>query len=432
MPDFGFSQNGSVVGRLGSFDPRAPSQVFGRRASPNPFGGQPARRPTAPPSGQSPFSPLTQPAPGGGSQPAPWSIPGYYDAGGQEAGATELQHRTFTPESGMTELSRRTVHTDGPSGPFGGGSRRAGDYAAEAIAGDYRNAADARSELRGRIDDLIKQVSGIQGSAGDMERRGLQDADRALAIGAEGRDAIARAGDRGNAVYGELRARADKGERDARRDMQGGVDTARRAVEEQDFFRKDAVAGGVAGVQAQFQQERQRIQSDPSMGPEEKQAALSNLDSSMRRQTQQFAAQADQQASEAALQAKMALGNMQMQMGSSLGGLNAQNTGTLASAGMAGAEMSMRAQEAAQQFMAAQSQWAGGMAQSAMAAAIEARLKGDALQSQLLDMRPFGAPQLIDSIIRMMQVQDLGPSDRMNDGMAALAGQMRRRQAAGA
>jgi len=304
----------------------------------------------------------------------------------------------------------------------GPGGVAAGDYLSEAFARDYANQAGARQQTAQNMRGFMEGLRGVPAM-------GMMGVDMAQQAGREGAD-IARRGMEemmsqakgAQGVAAQTRGDVARSMQQAKGEMQKGIDTMQGAIKDQDFFRKDTVSGGVNAIQSQFQSAREQINSNPNLSPEDKQAELRNLDNTMRQQTSTYAAQSDSQAAEAMLSAKNALSGMQLSMGSTLGGLGLQGAGLSSSAGMQASGMGLQAAQAGYQLMNAQSQFAGSLAQSAIAQAMKANLDGNTLGAQLAMQIPMGAPNLADTILAMMNAQGMRPGTQTTAPFAGRVG----------
>ena len=325
------------------------------------------------------------------------------------------QFRQNPAQSG-SQVSQMFGNQRGPGGVA------AGDYLSEAFARDYANQAGARQQTAQNMRGFMEGLRGVPAM-------GMMGIDMARQAGREGAD-IARQGMEemmsqakgAQGVATQTRGDVARSMALAKGEMQKGIDTMQGAIQDHDFFRKDTVSGGVNAIQSQFQSAREQINSNPNLSPEDKQAELRNLDNTMRQQTSAYASQADSQAAEAMLSAKNALSGMQLSMGSTLGGLGMQGAGLSSSAGMQAAGMGLQAAQAGYQLMSAQSQFAGSLAQSAMAQAMKANLDGNALGAQLAMQIPMGAPNLADTILAMMNAQGMRPGTQTTGPFAGRVG----------
>lgn len=380
---FGFrSPTGSVV-------PRSPSQQFGQQVSPGP-GPQAGQQQNDFMSQLRSFMQQYQP------QQAPQ----------QQPPAQQQMSQFFGQQGGQ-----------------GGAGVPAGDFLAEAFLRDYANQAGAREQLR-------NTMGGFIGGLGQIPAMGMMGVDAARQSGQQGMDIAQRGAQdmmreagRSRQVAGQTRRDVQGAMGAARTGMQKGVDTMQEAVQQHDFFRKDTVASGLQGVQSQFQSAKDQIMSNPNLSDMDKQTEIENLNNTMRQQAASYASQADSQAADAAMQARNVLGNMQMQMGSTMGALGLQGAGLSSSAGMQSAAMTMEAAQQGAQLMAAQSQFAGSLAQSAMAQAMQANLQGNVAAAQLAMQMPLGAPNLADTILAMLNAQGMRPGHRTTEAFGGrLAG----------
>ena len=291
----------------------------------------------------------------------------------------------------------------------GGSGIAAGDFLSEGYARDYENMDNAMGSQRGDLANLSNSVQ--QGTSMAYGGVGMsnQNAQQGNQIAQDGLNELREQGKQSNAVYDRARQSINASNTNARADMQKGIDTKQNAIDQQDFFRKDTVAGGVSGIQSQFASAKQQIQSDPNMSPDDKQAAMDNLNNTMRQQTSAFASQADAQAADSLLQAKNALSQAQMSKGQAMGGMGLQGASITGGFGMNASQMQTQAAEAGAQLMAAQSQFQGSLNQSAMAAAIQAQLNGNMQQANIIMNAPYGATRLADTILSMHNAQGVRP-----------------------
>lgn len=313
----------------------------------------------------------------------------------------------------------------------GGSGIAAGDFLSEGYARDYENMDNAMGSQRGDLANLSNSVQ--QGTAMGYGGVGManQNARQGDQIAQNGLNELRDQGRQSNAVYNRARQSINASNTNARADMQKGIDTKQNAIDQHDFFRKDTVAGGVSGIQSQFASAKQQIQSDPNMSPDDKQAAMDNLNNTMRQQTASFASQADNEAANSLLAARADLGNSQMSMGSTLGGLAQQGASIAGGLGMQASQDNQRALMAGYQMMQQQSQFNGSLSNSALAAAMQAQTNNDRTRLAIIQENPYGAPQLADTILAMMNAQNMRPgsetSQRFGGRMQGLLGQQQRR-----
>lgn len=312
----------------------------------------------------------------------------------------------------------------------GGSGIAAGDFLSEGYARDYENMDRAMGSQRGDLANLSNSVQ--QGTSMAYGGVGManQNAQQGNQIAQDGLNELREQGKQSNAVYDRARQSINASNTNARADMQKGIDTQQSAIDNQDFFRKDTVAGGVSGIQSQFASAKQQIQSDPNMSPDDKQAAMDNLNNTMRQQTASFASQADSEAANSLLAARTNLGNSQMSMGSTLGGLAQQGASIAGGLGMQASQDNQRALMAGYQMMQQQSQFNGSLSNSALAAAMQAQTNNDRTRLAIIQENPYGAPQLADTILAMMNAQNMRPgsetSQRFGGRMQGLLGQGQR------
>ncbi len=280
------------------------------------------------------------------------------------------------------------------------GGVAAGDFLAEAFARDYANQAGARQQMGNTMGGFLEGLRGIPAM-------GMMGVDMARQAGQQGMNVAREGMDRMMKEAGAAKGVASQ----TRRDVQGATGTMARAIEDQEFFRKDTVAGGVNGIQSQFQGAKDQIMSNPNLSDEDKQVEMDKLNNTMRQQTSTYAAQADAQAADSLLQAKNALAGLKM-----------QGAGLTSSVGMQAAGMGMQAAQAGYQLMNAQSQFAASLAQSAMAQAINANLSGNTAGAQIAMQMPLGAPNMADTILAMMNAQGMQPGTQTTGPFAGRVG----------
>jgi hypothetical protein len=312
----------------------------------------------------------------------------------------------------------------------GGSGIAAGDFLSEGYARDYENMDNAMGSQRGDLANLSNSVQ--QGTAMGYGGIGMaeQNARQGNQVAREGLNELRDQGRQSNAVYNRARQSINASNTNARADMQKGIDTKQSAIDQHDFFRKDSVAGGMSAIDSQFASARQQIQSS-QMDPAEKQVELDNLNRVMNQQRSAFAANADSEAANTLLAARGDLANSQMSMGSTLGGLAQQGASIAGGLGMQASQDNQRALMAGYQMMQQQSQFNGSLSNSALAAAMQAQTNNDRTRLAIIQENPYGAPQLADTILAMMNAQNMRPgsetSQRFGGRMQGLLGQQQRR-----
>ena len=342
-----------------------------------------------------------------------------FRAGDQQYGNQALQQGAMQPRNPMSRPS--SVFSSGRA-PVGGVN--SGDFVSEAHMLDYENMARAREEQRQTLEGYMQGLRGVD----QLGQYGMQQAQQfgqqANQIGQQGLEALMNQGADANKVHQQTRGDVARSMGLAKTEMQKGIDTMMGAIKDQDFFRKDTVSGGVNAIQAQFQSAREQINANPNLSPEDKQTELRNLDNTMHQQTSAYAADADARAAESMLGAKNALSQFQSSMGATLGGLGMQGAGLSSSAGMQAAGMNQQALQAGYSLMASQNQFMASLGQSATAQAIQARLNGNMAGAQLAEMRPLGAPNMVDTILGAQLAQGMRPGDRATGQFAGRMGEM--------
>jgi hypothetical protein len=353
----------------------------------------------------------------GGNAPMSQNFGQGFRAGDQQYGNQSGQQGAMQPRNPMGRPSSTFGQGRAPEGGI-----TAADLVSEAHMRDYENLARAREEQRQTMEGYMQGLRGMDTLGAMGMAQAQMGAQQANQMGQQGLDALVNQGKEANKVHQQTRGDVARSMDLAKGEMQKGIDTMQGAINDHDFFRKDTVSGGVNAIQSQFQTAREQINSNPNLSPEDKQAELRNLDNTMRQQTSAYASQADSQAAESLLQAKNALSGMQLNMGSTLGGLGMQGAGLSSSAGMQAAGMNQQALQAGYQLAAAQSQYANSLIQGSIAQAMDARLKGNMAGAQLAEMRPLGAPNLVESIIGSVLAQGMKPGDRVTGEFAGRKG----------
>lgn len=312
------------------------------------------------------------------------------------------------PSASDSYARQQFLQSMNPSGQQQQGGVRSGDYLSEAFAQDYANTEQGRQQ---QYNALMGLMGGAR-QAGNMGMEGLQDARQngrqGMDVAARGAQSMADAAKTASNIHGQSRRDVSSSLGEARNNMNAGINTMENAIKEQDFFRKDTVAGGVSAIQSQFAAEKQRIQSS-QMDPAEKQVELDNINRMMQQQTNAYASDADSKAADSLLQAKNVLSQAQLSKGQAMGGMGLQGASITGGFGMNASQMQTQAAEAGAQLMAAQSQFQGSLNQSAMAAAIQAQLNGNMQQANIIMNAPYGATRLADTILSMHNAQGMRP-----------------------
>ena len=312
------------------------------------------------------------------------------------------------PSASDSYARQQFLQSMNPGGQQQQGGVRSGDYLSEAFAQDYANTEQGRQQQYGAMMGLL----GNAGQAGAMGMEGLQNAQQngqqGMDVAARGAQSMADAAGTASNIHGQSRRDVRNALGEARSNMNAGINTMENAIKEQDFFRKDTVAGGVSAIQSQFAAEKQRIQSS-QMDPAEKQVELDNINRMMQQQTSAYASDADSKAADSLMQAKNVLSQAQLSKGQAMGGMGLQGASITGGFGMNASQMQTQAAEAGAQLMAAQSQFQGSLNQSAMAAAIQAQLNGNMQQANIIMNAPYGATRLADTILSMHNAQGVRP-----------------------
>jgi hypothetical protein len=333
---------------------------------------------------------------------------------------TPMAYGTQGPGQGQHPFASQFF---GQGSQQGIGGVRAGDFLSEAFARDFANQDWFRNQQNNALQGFIGNLQQVpqMGMMGvDMAQR---DGQQGMNLASEGLDRMMQQADGANNVARQTRNRTRSALGSARMNMQEGIDEMEGAIKQHDFFRKDTVASGISGVQAQFQQAKDQIMSNPNLSDEDKQVEIDRLNSTMRQQASSYASQADQQASESLLQARNVLAGMKMNMGSTMGGLGLQAANIDSSTGMQAAGMNLQAAQAGYQLMNAQSQFAASLTQSAMAQAMQAALSGNMAGAQL--RMQIGSPlNMADTILAMMNAQGARPGTQMTSAFGGRAGSL--------
>jgi len=287
---------------------------------------------------------------------------------------------------------------------------------------DYFNHANARNQASNLVGGFLSNMQNVP-------QMGMAGVNMAIQNGQQGMD-IAREAMRGMQEQSSLAQRQASRTRNqvsatmgsARQDMEDGISTMRGAIAKRENEGIGDISGGLAGIQGQFNSERQRINSDPSMTDEERQVALDNLNNTMRQQSSMYAGQAQRQIYDSLAAMRTSLSGMQANMGSTLGALGMQGAGINASTGMQAAGMGMQAAQFGYELMSNQSRFAGGLAQQAMAQAMDAMIRGNALGAEMAMNMPLGMPNIADTILAMMQSQGMRAGHTVNQGMSGRLG----------
>jgi hypothetical protein len=310
-----------------------------------------------------------------------------------------------------------------PSSRFGNGRGvAAGDYASEALAHDYGNMLGATGQQQQWMNDLLSRVRGIPQTAQQGVDMAKQTGQQGIDFAKQGAEESMKQAGKFDQMYGATKQGVNSALGEARKGMQSGIDTQQKAIDQQDFFRKDTVASGVQAIGSQFEQQRQQIQADPNMTQDEKNAAIDNMKQGMHQQISSYAADADSKAADSLLQARMGLGASKMGMGQAMGGLGMQGAGIVQSAGTSRAGAYLAAAQENARNMQQANQFYGGITQGSMAALMRAQMDGNDAEMVMIKNYPFSGPRLADTILAMMNAQGLRPGSKVTPGFGNRVG----------
>lgn len=299
---------------------------------------------------------------------------------------------------------------------------RAADFLSEAFMRDYLNHANARNQAQGLMGGFLNNMQQVPQMGMSGVNMALQNGQQGMDIARQGMEAMM-----GQAKFAQKQAKRTRQDVSgamslASGNMQQGIDTMRDAISKRENEGILDISAGVSGIRSQYSQQRNSIMSDPNMSEEERDIALSNLNQMVNQQASAYSGQAQRQIDDSMASMRSALSGMQMNMGSTLGSLGMQGAGLNASTGMQAAGMGMQAAQAGYQLMSAQSQFAGGLAQQAMANAMDAMVRGNALGAEMAMNMPLGMPNIADTILAMMNVQGMRPGHMVSPGMSGRIG----------
>jgi len=331
----------------------------------------------------------------------------YQQPGQQQGGQQQGQQGFQFPRNNLPGLS------NGQGGP----GVAAGDFLSEAIANDYANRIRDQQRMAQGFDGLIQGVQQIP-------MMGLMGIGQTMQMNQQGADMAREGANRMMAGAKGAQGTAKQARRDVNAALgfaQQGIDTQAAAIEKHNFFGKEVVSGGMAAIGSQLKQMEDRINSDPNLPPEAREAELANVRQQFREQGHRYAAENDQRASENLLAAKSQLANLQMAKGS----LGMQGAGITSQVGMQANQMSQQAIQAGYQMMQSQNQFATSAIQSSIANAQMASLQGNMAGMELYSKYPFFVSGA-GVINAMLNAQGLGPGDqvsgRFGDRLGGLIG----------
>ena len=157
------------------------------------------------------------------------------------------------PSASDSYARQQFLQSMNPSGQQQQGGVRSGDYLSEAFAQDYANTEQGRQQ---QYNALMGLMGGAR-QAGNMGMEGLQDArqngQQGMDVAARGAQSMADAAGTASNIHGQSRRDVSSSLGEARSNMNAGINTMENAIKDQDFFRKDTVAGGVSGIPSKLQ-----------------------------------------------------------------------------------------------------------------------------------------------------------------------------------
>ena len=149
----------------------------------------------------------------------------------------------------------------------GGAPMTYGQLIAGGLATDRQRAEQARQQELGMLQGLFGQLQQQRQGIGQMVQQAQQGQQQGMDLLFQQAQNVNRAGEQGMGFVQQAQREAQRGLSEAQGQMQQGISTMRKAISDMDFFRKDTVASGVAGIQAQFRNALDQVNRRDDLTP---------------------------------------------------------------------------------------------------------------------------------------------------------------------
>lgn len=311
--------------------------------------------------------------------------------------------------------------TPGQQGQQAGGFPMTyGQLIAGGLAADRQSAEQARQQELGMLQGLFGQLQQQRQGYGQMVQQAQQGQQQGMELLFQQAQNVNRAGQQGMDFVQQAQREAQRGLAEAQGQMQQGVSTMRKAISDMDFFRKDTVASGVAGIQAQFRNALDQVNRRDDLTPEQKGMMQDEIRMNMQRESASLASQADQQAAQALAGMQQNLASLESSLGAQWGALTTQTAQGMGALGLQASAMQQQAQEQMGQWYSNMFQFNQSALQSAMATALDMEMRGNALGAQLVQSFPLGPVSMAEMLARQVMSLEADRSQRVDPRIMAL------------
>ena len=302
----------------------------------------------------------------------------------------------------------------------GGAPMTYGQLIAGGLAADRQRAEQARQQELGMPQGLFGQLQQQRQGIGQMVQQAQQGQQQGMDLLFQQAQNVNRAGEQGMGFVQQAQREAQRGLSEAQGQMQQGISTMRKAISDMDFFRKDTVASGVAGIQAQFRNALDQVNRRDDLTPEQKGMMQDEIRMNMQRESASLASQADQQAAQSLAGMQQNLASLESSLGAQWGALTTQTAQGMGALGLQASAMQQQAQEQMGQWYSNMFQFNQSALQSAMATALDMEMRGNALGAQLVQSFPLGPVSMAEMLARQVMSLEADRSQRVDPRIMAL------------
>lgn len=299
-----------------------------------------------------------------------------------------------------------------------------GQVLAGGLAQDYRNAEAARQRELGMYQGLFGNLMGSMQGAGQMVQDARQAGQQNMAGMERQAQQIRGAAGMGQQYYDEAKRQMMGGLDEARRRMDQGIGTLQTARGTYDASNRSDTAGTVMGIQQQYKNQLDQITNRSDLTQEQKDMMTGELKQSMHQQSSALAAQADAKARDTLLALDQNIGQMQSMAGTQLGQFG---IGVGQALGQLGSQVAAQRQQAEEQigsFYNNMAQFNSSLLQGAQANALQYTLNGNQLAASLIQQMPLGPMSIFETLSRMVQSGDFNRNKPVSPEMAGLFGRI--------
>jgi hypothetical protein len=302
-----------------------------------------------------------------------------------------------------------------------------GQAIAGAVGQDYQNAEAARQRELEMLTGLFGQLQGTNQGAGQMVQDARAAGSQGMNLMQQQADMMRQTGDDAERYYREAAGTMRGSFDEARGRLDQGIGTLQESRANYDSTNRSDTAGIVFGIQQQYKNEIDSINSRLSDGLISQQEATERTDQlrmNMRNQSSAMAGQADANARNALAAMDQGIAQMQSSGGLQLGSMG---IGMGQAMGALGAGVAAHKQQNEQQitnFYNNMHQFSSSLVQGAQASALQHMLQGNQLAANLIGQMPLGPMSFAETIARMVQATDERRGNPVSPGMGNLFGSM--------